>query len=62
MQVAFGKHTGKSVELLVLKDPSYIRWILDQLNTYGAMKKVPRPRRNARSEVRRQALRQAVLQ
>ncbi len=30
MQVTFGKHDGKSVEWLVLKEPDYIKWVLQQ--------------------------------
>ena len=30
MQVTLGKHAGKSVELLMLKEPGYIRWLLQQ--------------------------------
>lgn len=30
MIVSFGKHQGKSVELLVLQEPGYIDWILNQ--------------------------------
>lgn len=29
MQVTIGKNAGKSVELLVLKDPAYVQWLLD---------------------------------
>ncbi len=36
MNVTFGKHSGKSVEELVLKDPSYISWVLKQ-SASGAM-------------------------
>lgn len=28
MQITLGKHQGKSLELVALKDPSYIRWLL----------------------------------
>ncbi len=30
MQVAFGKHAGKSVELLMFKEPGYVHWLLQQ--------------------------------
>jgi transcription elongation factor Elf1 len=30
MQVTFGKHSGKSVEALLLKEPAYIKWVLEQ--------------------------------
>lgn len=30
MIVSFGKHEGKSVELLVLKEPDYIKWVVGQ--------------------------------
>jgi hypothetical protein len=37
MKVMFGKHLGESVELLMLKEPDYIKWILDQKSPTGAM-------------------------
>lgn len=40
MQVEFGKHVGKSVEFLMLKEPSYIKWVLEQQSPTGAMAKV----------------------
>jgi hypothetical protein len=40
MNVTFGKHMGKSVELLMLKEPSYIKWILEQESPRGAMASV----------------------
>ena len=40
MKVTFGKHAGKSVELLMLKEPSYIKWVLDKESPTGAMEKV----------------------
>jgi hypothetical protein len=40
VQVTFGKHVGKSVELLMLKEPAYIKWVLDQQSPTGAMAKV----------------------
>ena len=41
MQITFGKHKGKSVELVVLKDPAYIYWILQQTDhATGLLKKV----------------------
>lgn len=39
MDVTFGKHAGKSVELLLIKEPQYTSWILAQ-NPTGAMKQV----------------------
>ena len=40
MQVTFGKHVGKSVELLMIKEPNYISWILGQDSPRGAMAKM----------------------
>lgn len=40
MQITFGKHAGKSLELLILKQPDYIAWMLQQQNAHGAMKRV----------------------
>lgn len=37
VQVTFGKHSGKSVELLMLKEPSYIKWVLEQKSPTGSM-------------------------
>ena len=37
MKVTFGKHSGKSVELLMLKEPSYIQWVLNQQSPTGNM-------------------------
>lgn len=36
MYVTFGKHKGKSLEALVLKEPDYISWLLTQ-NATGPM-------------------------
>ncbi len=30
MQVTIGKHAGKSLELLVLKEPGYVHWLVQQ--------------------------------
>src|SRR5688572_23983774 len=38
MQITFGKHKGKSIEEVLLKHPDYIHWMLQQDNSYGAMK------------------------
>ncbi len=38
MEITFGKHAGKSLELLILKEPTYIAWMLNQLNASGDMK------------------------
>lgn len=46
MEITFGKHAGKSLELLLLKEPAYIAWMLGQQNTMGAMK-------HAQNEARR---------
>lgn len=37
MKINFGKHSGKSLEILILKDPSYIKWILAQTSPKGEM-------------------------
>jgi len=39
MEITFGKHAGKSIELLLLKEPEYIKWMLEQQNATGAMKR-----------------------
>lgn len=39
MQITFGKHSGKSLELLLFKHPDYIAWMLAQQNASGAMKR-----------------------
>jgi hypothetical protein len=33
MQVTFGKHAGKSLELLMLREPGYIHWLVQQSAT-----------------------------
>ena len=40
MQVTFGKHNGKSVGYLILKEPDYLMWLLKQPNSEGPMAKV----------------------
>ena len=35
MMILHGKHTGKSVEWVVLKDPSYTWWVLNEPNANG---------------------------
>ncbi len=30
MRIDFGIHNGKSVELVVLKDPGYVKWVLEE--------------------------------
>src|SRR5690348_4053546 len=37
MLVTFGKHQGRTVEELVLKEPDYVVWMLMQPNPAGAM-------------------------
>ncbi len=32
MRIDFGRHNRKSVELVVLEDPGYVKWVLDQAN------------------------------
>jgi len=40
MVITFGKkHNGKSVELVMLRDPSYIKWMLSLSNPSGSIKK-----------------------
>lgn len=33
MKLGFGKHAGKSVEILIIKEPQYITWMLKQAAT-----------------------------
>ena len=40
MNVGFGKHGGMSVGTLVLKEPNYVEWILQQQNPSGQMVRV----------------------
>jgi hypothetical protein len=35
MKIQHGKHIGKSIELVMLKDPNYIEWILNEPNPNG---------------------------
>jgi hypothetical protein len=42
MVISFGKHRGKSPALLVLKDPSYVAWMLGQADAYGQMREAQR--------------------
>lgn len=42
MKVNFGKHTGKSVESLILKEPGYINWALGNRDASGALLSVKR--------------------
>lgn len=37
--VTFGKHSGKSVELIVLKFPDYVRWMNRRKNKAGRLQK-----------------------
>ena len=37
MNINFGKHSEWSVEMLVLKDPNYVKWIMAQQNPSGRM-------------------------
>jgi len=39
MQILFGKHYGKSLELLLLKQPDYVAWMLSQRGAHGVMKR-----------------------
>ncbi len=40
MLVNFGKHKGKSVEWIVLKEPDYIKWVLDQPDPNGNLETI----------------------
>ena len=40
MLVTFGKHKGKCVEYLLLKEPDYMKWLLGQSKSEGSMAKV----------------------
>jgi hypothetical protein len=41
MLVTFGKkHQGKTVESLILKEPDYIKWVLEQPNPTGGLARV----------------------
>ena len=37
MDITFGKHEGKTVAELVIKEPKYVNWILDRTNPSGPM-------------------------
>lgn len=37
MYLKFGKHSNKTVETLILKDPAYILWILTETNPKGRL-------------------------
>ena len=38
MDLTFGKHSGKSVEMLLLKEPQYLGWMLTQKDARGVLK------------------------
>ncbi len=38
MQLWFGEHTGKSLELVILKEPAYVRWMLGQTDAFGRLR------------------------
>jgi hypothetical protein len=40
VNIDFGKYAGKPLELLVLKEPGYVAWILKQQSAAGRMKSV----------------------
>jgi len=40
MLVTFGKHQGKAVETLLLKEPDYIKWVLEQPSPSGGLGRV----------------------
>lgn len=37
MQITFGKHDGKSAELIVLRKPDYVYWLLQQHDATGRL-------------------------
>jgi hypothetical protein len=37
MLITFGQHNGKSVELVILKHPEYVKWVLNQVNPKGPL-------------------------
>ena len=37
MLIPFGRHKGKSVEWVMLKDPSYTHWVLNEPNPQGKL-------------------------
>ncbi|MDA3807055.1 MAG: hypothetical protein PF440_03995 [Thiomicrorhabdus sp.] len=39
MQKNASKHKEKSMELLMLKEPGYVKWILEQKKLYGSLEK-----------------------
>ena len=40
MQIGFGKHKGKTIALVVLKEPDYIKWLLEQSEVTGNLAQV----------------------
>jgi len=40
MNITFGKYNGKSIERLILTEPDYILWILEQTTTMGPVAKI----------------------
>jgi hypothetical protein len=42
MVITFGKHKGKSAELILLKHASYVDWVLSQADASGNMKSLQR--------------------
>lgn len=58
MDITFGKHTGKSSEILVLKHPEYIHWLLQQKNTHGAMRTLQAEVRNLIQEFNGKAIKE----
>jgi hypothetical protein len=40
MLVNFGKHEGKTVEMLVLKEPDYVKWVLYQPSPSGELERI----------------------
>ena len=40
MIITFGKHKGKSLELVVIKWPDYVRWMIKQENPAGPLSRL----------------------
>jgi hypothetical protein len=40
MQVTFGKHHGKYLTTLILKEPNYVKWVLEQTAAAGPLAQV----------------------
>jgi hypothetical protein len=40
MRVTFGKHEGKTIGTLVLKEPDYVKWMLEQSNPNPPLRRI----------------------